>query len=343
MGLPRAALVVQRAGHHAGASGYHQLAKHLVAGGTAVEVTHHFPRRGTWRVTRPLVARSGLTWYGQDACLTEVWAAAITAWRHPVLHFLQGENSYRYAAVVPGNPRRRLVATLHLPPSIFRSYVIPTQHLERLDAVIVLARNQLALLDGLRSPPTAFVVPHGIDVDFFRPPNIVPRDGPCLVVGQWLRDVATLKVVVREVRRATPSAGFRLILPADAVEHWRHRAGVEVLTGLDDLALRRSYQEAALLLMPLRDCTANNAVLEAMACGLPIVTTDVGGIRDYVDESCACLLPPGKPAAMAEAVLDLLGDPERRAAMGRASRARAEALAWPLVVNQIAAVYEALR
>jgi phenylacetate-CoA ligase len=80
-----------------------------------------------------------------------------------------------------------------------------------------------------------------------------------------------------------------------------------------------------------------------MACGLPIVTTDVGGLRSYVDETCARLVPPGDVPAMAQAVLELLGDAAARSAMGRAGRRRTEAFAWPEIARQVIAVYEGLR
>jgi glycosyltransferase involved in cell wall biosynthesis len=164
----------------------------------------------------------------------------------------------------------------------------------------------------------------------------------CLFVGQWLRDFAVLETVVRAVRDATPQARFRLLLPSDAADRWQGRSGVDVVTGLDDATLRRCYQEATLLVMPLRDCTANNAILEAMACGLPIVATDVGGVRDYVDQECALLTPPGDADGMTEAVLALLGDATRRAAMARAARRRAEAFAWPRVAERMLAIYREL-
>jgi glycosyltransferase involved in cell wall biosynthesis len=341
--MTRAALVVQPARHHSGASGYHQLAIHLVAQGEAVECVHGFPRRGTWRLAEPLAKRSGVRWYGAEACLTEIWAAAVASWRRPVLHFLQGENSYRYAGLIPGNPRRRLVATLHLPPSCFGAYVGTTVHLERLDALVLVARNQLAIVDGLRRRPATFVVPHGIDTDFFRPAGFPVDDAPCLMVGQWLRDLPVLRETVGRVRAARPATRFVLVLPAEQASAWRGVAGVEVRSCLDDAALLETYRHAALLVMPLLDCTANNSLLEAMACGLPSVVSDVGGIRDYVDRNCARLVRAGKPDDMAEAVLDLLRDPVARETMGRAARQRAETFAWPRVAQQILSVYEAVR
>jgi glycosyltransferase involved in cell wall biosynthesis len=79
-----------------------------------------------------------------------------------------------------------------------------------------------------------------------------------------------------------------------------------------------------------------------MACGVPIVVTDVGGVRDYVDARCARLVPSEKPTTMAEAILDLLSNPEERAAMGRAARVKAEELAWPRVAERILGVYRGL-
>ena len=341
--VPRVALVVQRALHHGGASGYHQLARHLVERGFAVESLHRFPRRGVWRLVEPIARRSGLRWYGPEACFEEMWATAVTAWRHPVLHFLQGENSYRFAAAIPGNPQRRLVATFHLPPAVLPDYVRDPRHIERLDAVILVARNQLALLDGMRRRPRSFVIPHGIDTEFYRPSASPPQGGNCLVVGQWLRDFATLDGVIARVRQRRPDLKFVLVFPADRAAAWQGRPGVEVRSSLDDVALLRSYQEATLLVMPLLDCTANNAILEAMACGVPPVVTDIGGVRDYVDETCARLAAFGDTDGMATAILQLLDDPAGRAAMAGAARLRAEAFAWPRVMEQTLSVYEALQ
>ena len=65
-----------------------------------------------------------------------------------------------------------------------------------------------------------------------------------------------------------------------------------------------------------------NAVLEAAATGIPVITTESTGARDaVVAEVTGLLIPPGYPEAIYESVIKLLRDPERRLRMGRAARA----------------------
>lgn len=69
------------------------------------------------------------------------------------------------------------------------------------------------------------------------------------------------------------------------------------------------------------------AVVEAMAAGLPVVASDVGGLSEVVDHGTTGLLvPPDDPHALAEALSEILGNRERARAMGQAGRARVEQL-----------------
>jgi glycosyltransferase involved in cell wall biosynthesis len=66
-------------------------------------------------------------------------------------------------------------------------------------------------------------------------------------------------------------------------------------------------------------------ILEAMAAGLPVVVTAVGGTPEVVTPECGRLVPPRQPQAIADALVALGSDRAQAAAMGRAGRARAEA------------------
>ena len=82
-------------------------------------------------------------------------------------------------------------------------------------------------------------------------------------------------------------------------------------------------------------------VLEAQACGVPQVVTAVGGTRESVVPETGIVVPPRDPAALAEAVIELLRDPQRRAAMSEASRLRhAQYFTVERMVAGIAAVYD---
>ena len=63
------------------------------------------------------------------------------------------------------------------------------------------------------------------------------------------------------------------------------------------------------------------ALIEASACARPVVATDVGGVREVVSDGVSgTLIPPGEITAIADAVIELLQDPQLRARMGQAGR-----------------------
>jgi glycosyltransferase involved in cell wall biosynthesis len=82
------------------------------------------------------------------------------------------------------------------------------------------------------------------------------------------------------------------------------------------------YRAMDLMVLPTWREGFPNAVLEAAATGLPVITTECTGSRDsVVPEVTGLLIPPGYPEAISEAVLKLLRDPLRRWTMGQAARA----------------------
>jgi glycosyltransferase involved in cell wall biosynthesis len=117
---------------------------------------------------------------------------------------------------------------------------------------------------------------------------------------------------------------------------------VTLMTGISDERLLQLYQQADLLVLPLIDGTANNSILEAMACGLPVVSTDLPCTRDYIDDSSAMLVPKGDVRAVVEAIEVLKKDPNKRKGFAKVIRNRAMDLSWEKTARNMEKVYQAV-
>lgn len=287
--------------------------------------------------------------FGQqgNAWLAEGELAALSACAPPsFIHAVDGEYALPLVARLPwhlfAKPRRpRLVATFHQPPRLLAGMVAPS-FLARLDAIVLLCEAQREALRPLVPEARLHVIPHGIDTDFFRPGPARPgEDGVLrlLTVGHWLRDFETGLAAFAMLKQAGLRIALRLVTP-DPPTHLPD--GVIVERGLSDEELRQAYRDSDAVLLPLVDATANNALLEAMACGRPVIVTDVGGVAETV-RGAARLAPPREPVALAKALLDLAEQPELAADLATAARARAEELDWRHVAARHAALYDSLR
>lgn len=130
----------------------------------------------------------------------------------------------------------------------------------------------------------------------------------------------------RAVADAVPSA--RLVLVGDGVlEADLRRAAAALPEGRVVFAgwrtdPARCLGAADVFVLPSHREGLPLAVLEAMAAGVPVCATRVGGVPDALDGACGDLVPPGDPAALAAALVGLLRDPARRARLAAAASAR---------------------
>ena len=92
---------------------------------------------------------------------------------------------------------------------------------------------------------------------------------------------------------------------------------------------------------PLVDGGANNALVEALACGCPVVSTAYNGVFDYGSRECVEIVPLRDIKAMILAIDDLLKAPERLRLMSEASRLFAlQTLSWRICAANHVAIYE---
>ena len=144
-----------------------------------------------------------------------------------------------------------------------------------------------------------------------------------------VKDQGTLLEAFARLESGPGDLALVLIGDGPSANHLRERAGRRDLAGRVHFAGRRG--DVALLLrgldvftLPSLNEGISNTILEAMASGLPVVATRVGGNGELVEEAVTgSLVPVGDPAALAHALSAYVGDPHLRALHGKAGRQRA--------------------
>lgn len=217
------------------------------------------------------------------------------------------------------------------------------------DMVIALTAAAADRLAGEGIPPSRIqVIPPGYDPHLFAAaaPDPFPDLGRPRVgyIGRIApqKDVGTLISAFGRVtgpacllivgdgpgRRAAEQQARPLARPVRFTGFAPHARIPAVLQHIDLLVLATRYEE-----LP-------SALIEAMAAGLPVIASRVGGIPALIDHDVnGLLVPPGDAAALAAAISRVLTEPDTAARLATAARQTAQRYAWPALARQVAAVY----
>jgi glycosyltransferase involved in cell wall biosynthesis len=215
-------------------------------------------------------------------------------------------------------------------------------------AELVLNVEDAAVLERLRVPRhKVHVLGGGVDLERFRPrPEIaasvrrsVGVSPERVVVGVvarlvWEKGFAELFEAARRLQRTRPEVLVVVVGPLDPakrdglreadLDRARAEANIVFLGERGDVD--ELYQSFDLFVLPSHREGFPLSAMEAAACGLPVVATDIRGCRQVVDDGhTGLLVRPHDAEALAQAITALAADPACRQAMGRAARLRAEA------------------
>jgi glycosyltransferase involved in cell wall biosynthesis len=206
--------------------------------------------------------------------------------------------------------------------------IAPSRALERRamrSAALVLAWTDWARRAVQREVPEANVVEHHPGIDLGRYVPAPRRDrvrSRVLFVGGRFAQKGGEDLLAALGDQLGREVDLDLVTPADV----QQRAGVHIhRLGASDPQLLDLFQQADMLVLPTYGDTNPWVLLEAMACGTPVVSTPVGGIPDMLEQGRAgVMVPYGDPQALSEALRSLLADTDRRAQLASRARARCE-------------------
>lgn len=177
------------------------------------------------------------------------------------------------------------------------------------------------------------IVPNGLDFQHVRTQPQRDRLRKIVVVANLRPEKGhdVLMDAAVDVLRRFPDATFELVGGGPELETLMARAearrmlhAFSFLGHRDDVPQRLAA--ADIFVLPSRSEAFPNAVLEAMAAGLPIVASRVGGIRELIDEGrTGELVPAGDPKALAASICRMIDEPMRASLLGAAARADAVA------------------
>ena len=211
--------------------------------------------------------------YNTDSAAAELVTLWQASQQHPeLIHLTYIENQL---GLLPSWRRKvssKVIGTCHQPSSWWRLKHQNADALKALDAVVVLASHEVSYFQQFLGEQVYFI-PHGVDTEFFRPDPLARSESPRFVFsGSWLRDLRTLALVIDNVLAKDPAIGFDMVVPrskrtSDYFYRIARHDQVTWHSGISDVQLRQLYQQASALVLPLIDCTANNALLESIACG----------------------------------------------------------------------------
>jgi glycosyltransferase involved in cell wall biosynthesis len=218
----------------------------------------------------------------------------------------------------------------------------------RLAAKVIVPSGYLQQIFAKHDIP-AEVVPNVVDLGLFQPTGRARSEGH-LVVVRNLEPIYDNETAIRAlaiVRKRIPRA--RLTIAGGGPELARLQKlaaelgvadAVRFAGRLERREVASLYREADVALNPSTVDNMPNSVLEALASGVPVVSTDVGGVPFIVEDGNSALLVPARnPDAMAGAVLRLLECPDRARELVAAGLARVRQLTWREVSPVLADVY----
>ncbi|MBD3187464.1 glycosyltransferase [Candidatus Bathyarchaeota archaeon] len=264
--------------------------------------------------------------------LAELYASSLPG---DIIHHINADDSFFLHGMLRFKKKKRLVATIHQPLKIFKEIMPSTwrRYFRRLDALITIASREYKYFKKALPGVKVVHIPHGNNNQHFKGSSLNEKVGIC--IGGWQRDHETILKAMKIVKHHHPEFILYIINRRKPAEYGKTDSNVQFRINIPDSQLLDFYREAAMCVLPLKDCTANNAILEALASGIPVITNYVGGVRDYTDIKCASYFKPRDHDDLAAKIISVLDSKKKLKKMSQAALKRSRQYDWDLITEKI--------
>ena len=250
--------------------------------------------------------------------------------------------TYHFGVVGRNRPRAILAGAYG------RGLVLAAPYFDRIIFATQSYSKSSLLAKGLRDGQ-AKIIPMGLDPAMFHVAWQVPKRQQILFVGRlvWFKGLSVLLEAFRVVAKRHP--GCRLVIVGDGplrgeVERTARTAGasVDFRPSVGDAELVGLYNESKVTVLPsIAQESFGMTLLESLACGTPVVASDLPGVRD-VTALGGLSVPPGDPQALADALSARLQEDWGTDDRTRVSAQIAREFSWDSIAAETAALYQEL-
>ena len=326
-------------------------ARHPIAGDNVTVLRSPYMRDAVyrWQHTRGFgrLTMNALHWDEDWFCRAAWRLIAARSARPDIVH---AHALYQAASVRPVN----IPVVINFPGEPHPSYVADIRQADALVADGWAAEHLPAIIGK-----PVHAVPKGVDAELFRPTGANLRQALGLAhrrivlsVGRFvpIKNMALLIEALAKMAPADPSLHLLLVGEGPELQSLKEQAARLDVTRAVTFAgyvpqaeMAPYYRTADLFALGSDFDNSPNVVLEAMACGLPVVATEVGGVAEYVAPRGGALVPRRDAMAMAGMLGDWMSSVERRRAAGAFNRQRVlQEFSWRASASRLLDVYRAV-